>query len=102
MGVGVRMEPIYMFRGEIEMEKERRQVFLRSYQFSRKVSVSDRIRRSLFRAKRVMWGRLRKTVVWFNFIRLRRRKLAFFHNCGGYYYSKGLLSTSQSSSNCFC
>lgn len=41
------------------MMMEKRQLFLRSYQFCRKQSLSERIRRSLIRAKRVIWLRLR-------------------------------------------
>ncbi|RYR39508.1 hypothetical protein Ahy_A09g045069 isoform B [Arachis hypogaea] len=38
---------------------EKRQVFLRSYQFCRKKSLVDRIKGSLFRVKKVVWLRLR-------------------------------------------
>ncbi|XP_039162858.1 uncharacterized protein LOC104426552 [Eucalyptus grandis] len=48
---------------------EKRQLFLRSYQFSRKRSLGERIRRSLRRVKRVVWLRLRsarrfRRLVW--------------------------------------
>ncbi|XP_022719100.1 uncharacterized protein LOC111277142 [Durio zibethinus] len=41
------------------MMMEKRQLFLRSYQFCRKRSLGERIKRSLVRVKRVMWFRLR-------------------------------------------
>uniref|UniRef100_A0A7N0TFH3 Uncharacterized protein n=1 Tax=Kalanchoe fedtschenkoi TaxID=63787 RepID=A0A7N0TFH3_KALFE len=56
---------------------EKRQVFLRSYQFSRKMSVSEKMKRSLVRVKGVIWLRLRgstrkiRKVVW---SKLRRRQ----------------------------
>lgn len=37
---------------------EKRQVFLRSYQFNRKKSLTEKIKRSLIRVKRVIWLRL--------------------------------------------
>ncbi|KAK1294665.1 hypothetical protein QJS10_CPA16g01819 [Acorus calamus] len=60
---------------------EKRQVFLRSYQFSRKKTVSERIKRSFMRAKRVIWVKLRaarklRRFVWSklrNFYSRRRR-----------------------------
>ncbi|KAF5731800.1 hypothetical protein HS088_TW18G00485 [Tripterygium wilfordii] len=64
---------------------EKRQLFLRSYQFSRKRSLTERIKRSL---KRVFWFglRLRSTHKISNFVwsRLRylilyRRKRRFIH-----------------------
>ncbi|CAN6467496.1 unnamed protein product [Victoria cruziana] len=45
---------------------EKRQAFLRSYQFSRKKGIAERIRLSLARAKRVVWRKLR------SFRRVRR------------------------------
>uniref|UniRef100_A0A7N0U6X9 Uncharacterized protein n=1 Tax=Kalanchoe fedtschenkoi TaxID=63787 RepID=A0A7N0U6X9_KALFE len=60
---------------------EKRQVFLRSYQFSRKMSVSEKMKRSLVRVKRVMWLKLRsaRKVVWsklrrFSLCHRRRRR----------------------------
>ncbi|RDX75320.1 hypothetical protein CR513_44807, partial [Mucuna pruriens] len=38
---------------------EKRQLFLRSYQFCRKKSVTERIKGSLVRAKKIVWLRLR-------------------------------------------
>ncbi|XP_019056806.1 PREDICTED: uncharacterized protein LOC104802768 [Tarenaya hassleriana] len=57
---------------------EKRQLFLRSYQFSRKRSLSERIHRSVRRVKKVVWLRLRsarrlRRVVWY------RLRSAFFH-----------------------
>ncbi|KAH7833312.1 hypothetical protein Vadar_005041 [Vaccinium darrowii] len=51
-------------------DMEKRQLFLRSYQFSRKKkSVGERIKGSFFRVKRVIWVRLRsarkiRKMVW--------------------------------------
>ncbi|KAI3676105.1 hypothetical protein L1987_85704 [Smallanthus sonchifolius] len=49
---------------------EKRQLFLRSYQFSRKQSASQRMKRSLFRMKRLIWVKLRSVkkihkMIWF-------------------------------------
>ncbi|PWA63767.1 hypothetical protein CTI12_AA350590 [Artemisia annua] len=59
-------------------EVEKRQLFLRSYQFSRKQSNGQKIKRSLFRVKRLIWVKLRSAkkiqkMIWF---RLRH---GFFH-----------------------
>ncbi|CAA0824787.1 Unknown protein [Striga hermonthica] len=59
--------PTSLLRSDIGLEK--RQLFLKSYQFSRKQSVSQRINRALLRAKRVIWVRLRsagklRRVLW--------------------------------------
>ncbi|XP_058082697.1 uncharacterized protein LOC131230757 [Magnolia sinica] len=48
---------------------EKRQLFLRSYQFSRKRSVMERIKLSLVRVKRLVWVKLRsarklRRLVW--------------------------------------
>ncbi|OWM86104.1 uncharacterized protein LOC116209906 [Punica granatum] len=77
----------------------KRQVFLRSYQFSRKRSLSERIRRSLVRVKRLFWFRLRsarklRRVVWAKLSKLRqgfygrRRPSRFLRLVNGnhYYY----------------
>ncbi|XP_028779417.1 uncharacterized protein LOC114735826 [Neltuma alba] len=45
---------------------EKRQLFLRSYQFSRKQSLPERIKRSFVRVKKVVWLKLRSA------LRLRR------------------------------
>ncbi|XWS58033.1 hypothetical protein CRYUN_Cryun08bG0000400 [Craigia yunnanensis] len=49
----------YMEHNYMMMEK--RQLFLRSYQFCRKRSLTERIKRSLVRVKRVMLFRLRSS-----------------------------------------
>ncbi|KAI3810594.1 hypothetical protein L1987_20215 [Smallanthus sonchifolius] len=51
-------------------EVEKRQLFLRSYQFSRKQSAGQRMKRSLFRMKRLIWVKLRSVkkihkMIWF-------------------------------------
>ncbi|XP_057789173.1 uncharacterized protein LOC131006031 [Salvia miltiorrhiza] len=79
------MGQIYIFRSEMGYrELEKRQLFLRSYQFSRKQSVSHRIKTSFFRVKKAISLRfksatkLRKTL-WFKlrnglFFTTRRRR----------------------------
>ncbi|KAI4301631.1 hypothetical protein L6164_034891 [Bauhinia variegata] len=57
---------------------EKRQLFLRSYQFSRKKSLTERIKGSLVRVKKVVWLRLRYAV------RLRRL-VSYRFKCGFYY-----------------
>ncbi|KAF5739937.1 hypothetical protein HS088_TW12G01151 [Tripterygium wilfordii] len=66
------------------MMMEKRQLFLRSYQFNRKGSLTERIKRSLTRVKRVFWFRLRsahkiRKLVWsrLRYIILYRRKRRF-------------------------
>ncbi|KAK6915761.1 hypothetical protein RJ641_020878 [Dillenia turbinata] len=71
-----------IFGGEtVYTSVEKRQLFLRSYQFSRKRSLTERIKRSLFRVKRVVCLRLKsarkfRKLVWFRlrFFFYRRRK----------------------------
>ncbi|CAH2044479.1 unnamed protein product [Thlaspi arvense] len=67
---------------------EKRQMFLRSYQFSRKQSFTEKVTRSVRRVKRVVWTRLRsarrlKRVVWSRlrsaFLYRRRRFFQLFH-----------------------
>ncbi|XP_015570443.1 uncharacterized protein LOC8274982 [Ricinus communis] len=62
---------------------EKRQLFLRSYQFCRKQSLSERMKRSLVKIKKGMWLRLRsarklRRLVWsrlrFAFYCRRRRR----------------------------
>ncbi|XVF41682.1 hypothetical protein PTKIN_Ptkin01aG0299500 [Pterospermum kingtungense] len=59
------------------MMMEKRQVFLRSYQFSRKRSLTEKIKRSLVRVKRVMWFRLRSARKLRRFV-LSRLRFAFY------------------------
>lgn len=80
---------------------EKRQLFLRSYQFCRKKSVSERIRGSLVRVKKVVWIKLRSV------LRLRRLVCSRL-KCGFYYRRRRfsrLLNTHNrkhdSSSSCF-
>ncbi|KAF5952074.1 hypothetical protein HYC85_010018 [Camellia sinensis] len=96
MGMG----PVFTMSGRSEMgypypypnytEMEKRQLFLRSYQFSRKKSVAERIKGSFFRVKRVVWSRLRsarkiRKIVWFRlrygfFYSTRKRNFLRLHN----------------------
>ncbi|GMN23202.1 hypothetical protein TIFTF001_000039 [Ficus carica] len=62
------------------MMMEKRQLFLRSYQFCRKQTLSERIRRSLVRVKRVIWLRLKSA--------RRIRKLACFRIRCGFSYRR--------------
>ncbi|XP_073128421.1 uncharacterized protein [Henckelia pumila] len=107
---------IFSFRNEMGYtELEKRQLFLRSYQFSRKQSVSERIRRSFFRVKRVIWVRLRsirklKKMLWlklkFSFTAGRRRLFRRLGNCNKNYSKyKFYLGGSRRSawdSTCLC
>ncbi|KAJ8752305.1 hypothetical protein K2173_003941 [Erythroxylum novogranatense] len=71
------------------MKMEKRQLFLRSYQFSRKRSVGERLKRSLVRIKRLFLIKLRsarkiRRLVWSClryalFYRRRRRFLRLLH-----------------------
>lgn len=53
--------PTYIYRSQTGeyLELEKRQLFLRSYQFSRKRSFADKFNTSLFRVKRVILHRLK-------------------------------------------
>ncbi|KVI11168.1 uncharacterized protein LOC112507845 [Cynara cardunculus var. scolymus] len=63
---------------------EKRQLFLRSYQFSRKQTAGQKMKRSLFRVKRIIWLKLRSVkrihrMIWNRlrhgfFIRFRRKR----------------------------
>ncbi|KAL5068918.1 hypothetical protein RYX36_019805 [Vicia faba] len=74
---------------------EKRQLFLRSYQFCRKKSLTERIKGSLIRAKKVVWLKLRHA--------RGLRKLVFFprFKCAFYYrrrrFFSQLLNTSSNS-----
>ncbi|KAL2906789.1 Prolactin [Bienertia sinuspersici] len=97
----------FQTNGELQTNNnylEKRQLFLRSYQFSRKQSFSERLRRSLVRVKRILSGRVKSVrklpkVVWsglrFALYNKRRRlfKLLNHHH----YYN----NNSKNSSN-FC
>ncbi|XP_073029355.1 uncharacterized protein [Primulina eburnea] len=88
------MAPIFSFRNEMGYtELEKRQLFLRSYQFSRKQSVSERIRRSFFRVKRVIWVRFRsirklKKILWLKLkngiLSFTARRRRFFRRLSNY------------------
>ncbi|KAL7119794.1 hypothetical protein ACP275_02G083700 [Erythranthe tilingii] len=100
----------YMMRSEQQMGYtellEKRQLFLRSYQFSRKQSLGERIKNSFSRVRKVMWARFRsvrklRKILWLKLkngiffttttTRRRRRRLLFLR-CN-YHYSQ---------SSCFC
>ncbi|KAF8387576.1 hypothetical protein HHK36_026230 [Tetracentron sinense] len=59
---------------------EKRQLFLRSYQFCRKRSLVDRIKRSLVRVKRVIWVRLRSAPKLRRLVWLRLRSFGYKYN----------------------
>ncbi|KAJ1393317.1 hypothetical protein SESBI_35037 [Sesbania bispinosa] len=84
---------------------EKRQLFLRSYQFCRKKSLTERIKGSLVRVKKVVWRRLRSTG------RLNRFVFSMFRIKCGFYYRKRCFSPllnrhnnkyRKSDSSCFC
>ncbi|CAN4110839.1 unnamed protein product [Withania somnifera] len=95
-----------MFRTETGYtDIEKRQLFLRSYQFSRKKSVNERIKKSFFRVKRVIWVKLRsatkiRKLIWlklkYGIFGYRRRRRRFFRRLqNSNYYNAGC------SSSCF-
>ncbi|MED6168534.1 hypothetical protein PIB30_012532 [Stylosanthes scabra] len=64
-------------------QREKRQLYLRSYQFCRKKSLTERIKGSLVRVKKVVWLRLTSAK--------KLRKLVFSRiriKCGFYYRRK--------------
>ncbi|KAI4369341.1 hypothetical protein MLD38_017789 [Melastoma candidum] len=91
---------------------EKRRLFLRSYQFSRKRSLAERVKGSLASAKRVVWSRLRsgrrlRKLVWAKLSRLRysfnyRRRSRFLHRLR-YNYNRLILGQADSNkkSSCF-
>ncbi|KAK7278090.1 hypothetical protein RJT34_23115 [Clitoria ternatea] len=58
---------------------EKRQLFLRSYQFCRKKSLTERIKGSLVRAKKIVWLRLRSARRLRRLVFLSRFKCAFYY-----------------------
>ncbi|KAL3620740.1 hypothetical protein CASFOL_035652 [Castilleja foliolosa] len=98
------MRPNRLFVSEMGYtELEKRQLFLRSYQFSRKQSLSERIKKSLFRVRirvrKVIWARFRsvrklRKLLWLKlkngvFFTARRRRLFISSNCKCNYCSAG-------------
>ncbi|EXB57574.1 hypothetical protein L484_022681 [Morus notabilis] len=88
----------YGYNNNNYMMMEKRQLFLRSYQFCRKQTLSERIKRSLVRVKRVIWLRLKSA--------RRFRKLACFRvRCGFSYrrrrFIRLLNNKYYSNNNCF-
>ncbi|GMH14975.1 hypothetical protein Nepgr_016816 [Nepenthes gracilis] len=94
---------------------EKRQLFLRSYQFSRKKSFAERIKVSLVKVKRIIWLRLRsarklRKIVWSRlrsalFYRRRRFSQLLFQNnyCYNNYHYYFLYGSSiRSESSCSC
>ncbi|XP_010659785.1 uncharacterized protein LOC104881376 [Vitis vinifera] len=88
---------------------EKRQLFLRSYQFCRKRSVADRIKTSFIRVKRVICLRLRsarkfRKLVWsrlrYAFYYKRRRFLRLL-NMTHHHRHHSLLLRSDCPSSCF-
>ncbi|OMO86190.1 hypothetical protein CCACVL1_09742 [Corchorus capsularis] len=65
----------YMEHNYIMMEK--RQLFLKSYQFCRKRTLTEKIKRSLGRVKRVIWFRLRSARKLRRLV-LSRLRVAFY------------------------
>ncbi|KAK9291488.1 hypothetical protein L1049_019436 [Liquidambar formosana] len=88
---------------------EKRQLFLRSYQFCRKRSVAERIKKSLVRVKGVIWFRLRsarkfRKLVWSR-LRLgfsyRRRRFLRLVSTTPHHMTSNALDWPSSSSSCF-
>ncbi|KAH6772610.1 hypothetical protein C2S51_011014 [Perilla frutescens var. frutescens] len=86
----VNMATTYIFRSEMA-PLEKRQLFLRSYQFSRKQSMAERINKSFFRVRKSISLRFRsvrklRKVLWFKlknglfFTTRRRRFFLRLHN----------------------
>ncbi|KAL6552309.1 hypothetical protein OROHE_007673 [Orobanche hederae] len=108
------MGPASLFRSEMGYtELEKRQLFLRSYQFSRKQSMAERIKKSFFRVKRVIRIRFRsarnlRKMLWLKlkdglFFTARRRNRFFlrFRNCNYNYYYRRSTEGSSWESSCF-
>ncbi|KAL0384696.1 UNVERIFIED_CONTAM: hypothetical protein Sradi_2863900 [Sesamum radiatum] len=105
------MGPAYLFRSETGYtELEKRQLFLRSYQFSRKQNVAERIKKSFFRVKKVMWVRFRsarklRKMLWLKlknglfFTTRRRRFFLRLHN-SSYGFCHGSSKGSSWQSSC--
>lgn len=99
---------LYMNMNAYEEYMEKRQLFLRSYQFCRKKSLTERMRASLFRVKRVIWLRLKnarriRKLVWsrLRFICRRRRRFVRLMNQHNYYNNYYSTSNNNNNSSCF-
>ncbi|XP_065854806.1 uncharacterized protein [Euphorbia lathyris] len=87
-----RSESLLGYTEHSSLMMEKRQLFLRSYQFCRKQSLTERMKKSLIRMKKVIWLKLRsarkiRKLVWsrlrfaLNFRRRRRfLRLLNHHN----------------------
>ncbi|KAH9670192.1 hypothetical protein KPL70_016886 [Citrus sinensis] len=98
---------LYMNMNAYEEYMEKRQLFLRSYQFCRKKSLTERMRASLFRVKRVIWLRLKnarriRKLVWsrLRFICRRRRRFVRLMNQHNY-YNNYYSTSNNNNSSCF-
>lgn len=83
----------YQTNGELQTNYlEKRQLFLRSYQFSRKQSLGDRLKRSLVRVKRLVWVRAKSArrlpkVIWSGLrFALYNKRRRLFKLLNQYYY----------------
>lgn len=100
---------LYMNMNAYEEYMEKRQLFLRSYQFCRKKSLTERMRASLFRVKRVIWLRLKnarriRKLVWsrLRFICRRRRRFVRLMNQHNYYNNYYSTSNNNNNNNSSC
>ncbi|OIT40419.1 hypothetical protein A4A49_59042 [Nicotiana attenuata] len=95
---------VNMFRTETGYtDLEKRQLFLRSYQFSRKQSVTEKMKNSFFRVKRVIWVKLKsarkiRKLVWLRlkygiFGCRRRRVFCRLQNSSNNCYTTGCSSS---------
>lgn len=79
------------------MNMEKRQLFLRSYQFSRKKSMTEKIKGCVVRVKKLVWLKLRSA-------RTLKRILCSRIKCSFYYRRRRffrLLRKTHSASSCF-
>nr|XP_043622890.1 uncharacterized protein LOC122594510 [Erigeron canadensis] len=101
VGMGMGMIPYTI------TEVEKRRLFLKSYQFSRKQSTSQKMKRCLFRVKKLIWVKLRSTkkihkMIWFRlrhglFYGLRRNKKTFIRLNHHHHHNNNFTS----SAHCF-
>ncbi|OAY42475.1 uncharacterized protein LOC122724690 [Manihot esculenta] len=104
----LRSDSLLGYTEQSSLMMEKRQLFLRSYQFCRKKSLTEKIKRYLVRVKKVMWLKLRsacklRRLVWsrlrYSFYCRRRRNFIRFRSPNHHYCSYP--SSSSSSSSCF-
>ncbi|KAJ9186082.1 hypothetical protein P3X46_005624 [Hevea brasiliensis] len=102
----LRSDSLLGYTEQSSLMMEKRQLFLRSYQFCRKKSLTERMKTSLVGVKKVIWLKLRsacklRRLLWsglrYSFYFRRRRTFLRFRSPNHHYYS----FSSPSSSSCF-